>query len=284
MAPSQQVTIQATDTALITEELQFDALAVLSRAARFYPDVGSVFLGLKGHRHWPSWVRGPMPPLRAWAEGDASLQEYVNTPSVEFVLFPMTGRIPYPIAHRLPRLPQVRQMAALRRGWSLAWPRYRARIQEAQRARREQPWRVLDVRDMSIGIAKRLDVLVVIPEGMSRTEIAPILEHVTNYVRTQRYRTKENRSYKRKYRKHFARRRPAYVWLQVFTKEKRPSDMWSNRDASFFVCRTEWFDNTYRARGLSPILRLPETVTGTDITVEWSPQYPAPQAEANASI
>src|SRR5260221_11468376 len=80
---SEELTIEATDTALTTEELTLDALAGLHRAAQFYPDVKTVFLGLKVRRHWPSCIRGPMAPLRAGAEGAVTLEDVLNDPDVE---------------------------------------------------------------------------------------------------------------------------------------------------------------------------------------------------------
>src|SRR5258708_5095157 len=188
----------------------------------------------------------------------------------------MSRRMPRQVSRFLAPLSLTHKLAAYRRGWALTWPARKAQLQEFWQARqREQrPWRILEIHDLSMGLAKRLDVLVLVPEGLSRGEIAPMLAEATAHVREKRHRTAETPGFKRRYRKRMAKRRPAYVWLQAFTKEKRPTDLWSNRDAPFFVCRTEWFDPAYAAHGLQPILGLPERVEATDITVEWSPRYP----------
>jgi hypothetical protein len=257
-----QATIEATDNAFVREELLFDSLAILQRIPQFYPEANTIFLGINGPQHLASWIRIPMPALKDWVNGTISDQQFFQTPEAEFIIFP------------LKKFPLAQKIATLRRGlvrgsiqFQVTWKKA---IEPSQR-----PWQVLDVRDNSIGPAKRLDVSLLIPEGLSRSEIEPLLIEATNYIREKKYRTEEKRGFKPAYRKFMAKRPAGYVWLTVFTKEKRSSDMWADKTCSYYVCRTEWFDEELRNKGLNPILHLPDTVGQSDITVEWGPLYPS---------
>ncbi len=262
-AGTRQVAIDATDRALGWGELAYDAVAILERAYKFYPDVDQVFLALSGKRHLPSWVRAPMPAVRDWVSGSLDLETFPQTPGVELMIFPFK-RWAIPVPTRI---------IYLRRVLASGLPQLRAEFEKARR-NQERPWRIVEVRDKSTALAKRLEVIVVVPNSLSRRNIEPMLVETTLHVRRHLYRTEEKVGYKRRYRKAMALRPAGYVWLLVFTKEKRPSDMWADPSASYYVCRTEWFDERQRSNGLQPMLNLPDRVDGSDITVEWSPRYP----------
>ncbi len=122
----------------------------------------------------------------------------------------MSRRMPRLVSRFLAPLSLTHKLAAYRRGWALTWPARKAQLQEFWQARqREQrPWRILEIHDQSMGLAKRLDVLVLVPEGLSRGEIAPMLAETTAHVREKRYRTAETQGFKRRFRKRMAKRRP----------------------------------------------------------------------------
>lgn len=263
LAHGRQVTIEAVDTALVHEELFYDTLAILRRVQRFYPDTDLVFLGLQGSRHWASWVSVPIPALREWVSGAANLQQFLQMPNVQFMLFPFKG----------PRWPLGMKIASLRRGLAHGLPRAMAEYRQAIAAQR-RPWHILEMQE-SIGLAKRLQATLIVPEGLTRQAIEPMLVEAIGHIRRKLFRTKEVQGYKRRYRKAMAKRSADYVRLFVFTKEKRAADMWADPTASYFVCRAEWFNESLIEVGLQPVLNLPDRIGDFDITVAWGPLYPA---------
>ncbi len=252
-----QVTIEAVDNALVREELLVDALVILQRIPLFYPEADTVFLGIKGPRHMPSWIRVPMTALQSWVNGNINDQAFFKTQGLELIVFPYK------------KLLFAQKFASIRRGFVQGSRQFKIAWRKAMNPK-QQAWKILEVQDKSIGQAKRLDVTLLIPEGLSREEIEPMLIAATNYIREKRYWTQENKGFKPSYRKYYANRPAGYVWLTVFTKEKRASDMWANKDFSYYVCRTEWFDGDLRSKELEPILGLTEHCKGSDISVEWS--------------
>jgi len=252
-----QVTIEATDKAIAYEELVLDALAVLHSANRFYPEADWVFLGLKGPNHLSSWVRVPMPALHDWLSGATSIEQFLQTPDVDLMIF------------QFKRLPLARKIASLRRGVAHSLPKSRIQFRLGMEALGRQ-WRIVEVHDKSTGLAKRLEAPVIIPKDVARPDIEHMLIEATDYVRKKLYRTRQIPGYKRRYRVMMANRPAGYVWLQVFSKEKRSQDMWPDPTAPYYVCRTEWFDEKLRATGLKPVLNLPDQVSSSSIAVEWN--------------
>jgi len=255
-----QATVHATDQAFTREELIFDSLAILQRIARFYPDADTVFLGLKGPRHLASWIRVPMPALHEWANGVISVERLFTSSDAELMI------------PQFKQFPLARRAAVIRRGLGHGIFKFKYEMRKAKQLK-TRPWDILEIQDKSIGLAKRLDVTLLIQDGLSKREIESLLIEATNYVREKRYRTEEKQGFKRSYRKYTANRPAGYVWLTLFTKEKRPSDMRPNEAFSYYVCRTEWFDDELRNKGLTPILHLPDRVGQSQITVEWASRY-----------
>lgn len=255
-----QATIEAKDTALSSQELTFDSLAVLQQAHRFYPEADSVFLGLNGPRHWPSYIQVTMLALHNWINGTISFEQFVQTPNIEFII----------LNFRQP--PLANKVAVLRR--AIAHGLAEWKIQQREKlATTSRRWKVLDIQDRSLGLVKRLEVRIIVPEGGSRQDIEPMLIEATTYVRNHLYRTKEITGWKRRYRIWMSNRRPGYIWLLVFTKEKRPADMQPDPTASYYVCRTEWFDEQFRSQGFAPKYNFAERIGQFDITVEWALAY-----------
>jgi|GEM_PF-3456755 len=254
-----QITIQAIDKAVVYEELMFDVLAVLENIYRFYPDADWVFLGLEGPRHLSSWVRVPMAALHDWVSGAKSIEQFMQMPDVDLMVFPFK------------KLPFARKVAAFRRGLAHGLPQLVVHFRKSMEASyaTRPTWRIFDVQNKSTGLAKRLQATVIVPKGLTRQQVEPMLIEATDYVRQKLYRTKEVSGYKRKYRKAMANRPAGYIWLEVFTKEKRPQDMWPDKTASYYVCRTEWFDEKLKEVSLQPVLNLPDRVDQSDIAVEW---------------
>jgi hypothetical protein len=101
-----------------------------------------------------------------------------------------------------------------------------------------------------------------------------MLVEAVAHVLERLYRTPEVKGYKRRYRKFMARQKPGYVWLFVFTREKREADMWADNTASYFVCRAEWFDESLKKDGFERVFNFQEhagKVGRYDVTVEWNP-------------
>jgi|SRR5690349_23636868 len=172
---------------------------------------------------------------------------------------------------RFKPLPLPRKLTSLRRGFAQTLPQFRLEMKKILGSGRKYQWTILKVEDKTFQV-KRLQATVLIPEGLTRKEIEPMLIEAVRHVREKQYRTPEVKGYKRRYRKYMAKRKPAYVWLFVYTREKRPTDMWADPESDFFVCRAEWFDETIRETGLKPVMNLPDKVTDSDITVDWSPK------------
>jgi hypothetical protein len=255
-----QVTIRAADTAFLYTELMLDVLAVLRRVHRFYPDVEWVFLGLDGRQHLPSSIRISMAALRDWVSGATTLEQFLQTPENQFLIL------------RFRSFPLAQKVAALRRGIAVGLP-YAVDVYKKARRGTGRPWRLLEVGDTSTGPMKRLNVRLIVPEGLTREQVEQMLAEATEYIRRKRYKTKEIAGYKRRYRKVMASRPVGYISFFVFTKEKRPADMWADRRASFFVCRAEWFDEQLRSQGLEPVLNLPTPVGRSDLRADWGPRY-----------
>ena len=242
-----QVTVDAFDSAQQYEELVFDVLALLQHVHRFYPDTDRVFIGLHGRRHVASWVQVPTALLGEWASPDA-----------QFMIYSFKRR------------PIPRKLTSLRRGFARALPLFKVEWNKIWEGMRSRRWSILKIEDKTFKV-KRLQATMLVPEGLTRKEIEPMLAQAVHHIRNKMYRTPEVKGYKRRFRKHLASRKPGYVWLFVFTREKRSDDMWADPTSEFFVCRAEWFDEKLRGDGLEPVLNLPDRIQGTDICVGWSP-------------
>lgn len=253
-----QVLVEAEDSAQLYEELVYDVLAILQHIHRFYPDTDRVMVNLRGNRHLPSWVQVPTALLRDWASGAIELDQFLGSSDAQFMIF------------QFKRLPLPRKLTFLRRGFARALPQFKDELGKIRETMHPRRWSITKVEDKTFKV-KRLHVNMLVPEGLTKKEIEPMLVEGVKYVREKLYRTPEVEGYKRRYRKHMAERRPGYVWLFVFTREKRPADMWADPTASYFVCRAEWFDQDLRKQGLEPVLNLADQINDTHITVDWSP-------------
>jgi len=202
-----------------------------------------------------------MPALHQWANGSISSEQLFKSSDAELMIL------------QFKQFPLAQKVAVIRRGLTHGISKFKYEIKKAKQLN-SSLWDIVEIQNKSIGLAKRLDVTLLVQEGLTRSQIEPLLIEVTNYVREKRSCTKEKHEFKHSYRKYAANRPAGYVWVTVFTKEKRPSDMWPNGAFSYYVCRTEWFDEELRTKGLMPILHLPDRIGQSDITVEWGPLYP----------
>src|SRR5258708_1626624 len=173
-----QATVHATDKAFTREELIFDSLAILQRIASFYPEADTVFIGLQGPSHLASWIRVPMPALHEWVNGAISTEQLFNSPDAELMIFP------------LKQFPFAQKAAVIRRGLSHGLSMFQHEVKRAKQLQ-NRLWEILEIQDKSIGPAKRLEVTLLIQEGLTRNEIEPLLIVVTNSWRDKRDRTEE---------------------------------------------------------------------------------------------
>ncbi len=197
IGPKLQATVHATDQAFTRDELIFDALAVLQRIARFYPEADTVFLGLQGPRHLASFIRVSMAALYEWVNGAISVGQLLQSPDTELIIL------------QFKHFPFAQKAAVVRRGLAHGISKFKYEAKKAKQLN-NRLWDVLEIRDNSSGLAKRLDVIVLVKEGLSRKEIELLLMEVTNYVREKRYRTEKKPGFKRAFRKYAANRPASY--------------------------------------------------------------------------
>jgi hypothetical protein len=245
-----QVNIKATSKASNYEELLLEFLAILQRVPSYYPEVDRVFLHLKNLHRSPLWIAIPMLLLRDWANGTKSYEHLLQGAEFEHIFSPFK------------QISLLRGAASSQRIPLHDLPQLQAELREAS----EPPhriWKILEVKNHFF-LVNRIAVTILIPEGLCRHEVELLLIEATNFIREKKYRVeKKSLNYP-----------IGYIWLNVFTKEKRPSDMLTIETLPYYVCLTEWFDERQTKKELHPILHLSDRVEDSEITVNWNPHYP----------
>ena len=112
-------------------------------------------------------------------------------------------------------------------------------------------FKILEIEDLSHGLAKRYRASIIIPENVNEEHIKEIIYEATKEVKSKQI-------YRSDITKNAWKGKDAnIVWLGVFTKEKRERDMWFFDDFYYYIGNTEWsdkntegivhtFDETYR--------------------------------------
>jgi len=97
-------------------------------------------------------------------------------------------------------------------------------------------FKILDIEDKSHGLAKRYQASIIIPKNLNKKRIKEIIFEATKKI-------KKKQIYRSDITKKAWKGKDAnIVWLGVFTKEKRKSDMWFFDDFDYYICNTEWSD------------------------------------------
>lgn len=230
-----QLTIEVDDTTIHDMQQRANAVMAIYDAASWYPEADRVILGVSDPNRLGGWLEVQGSLLRRWAEGKISDQEFAA--NTKFMLFPFHrpfGRFRFKAHHVL---------SAAREEW---------RRQISNRLEPVPGLRLIRFDDTSTLLARRLRSYAVLENPASADHVRDAL--IAAIHRTRRAKVFRNEKIRRRWKGQAAH----YADVLMFSREKRPRDLWADGSSDCYLGRALFRDSSFQ--GELPAGSLPEKI------------------------